>query len=222
MGYAPENTLKSIAKAIELGTHWIEIDVHHVDNHLIVIHDDRLERTTNGNGRVSDKTFAYLRILDAGEGEKIPTLDEVLDLTAQRVGLNIELKGPNTAEPVVRLIHERCGLEWDIDQFLVSSFNRNEIKKVKQLDHQIRVGALMCGFPFFNARFAEKLGAYSVHQCLRFINHKLVRDAHRRNLKVFVYTVNEPEDIERMIHMEIDGVFTNYPDRVLQYKEFNQ
>ncbi len=222
MGYAPENTLKSIAKAIELGAPWIEIDVHHIDNHLMVIHDKQLERTTNGLGKVSNQTFTYLRSLDAGEGEKIPTLNEVLDLINQRAGLNIELKGKDTAEAVVNLIQERCRQGWDIEQFLVSAFKRQEIIKVKQLDGRIRIGALICGFPFFNATFAEKLRAYSVHQCLRFINRRLIKDAHRRGLKVFVYTVNQTEDIEKMIDIGVDGLFSDYPDRVLHHKRFNE
>ncbi|MBN2029820.1 glycerophosphodiester phosphodiesterase [bacterium] len=221
-GYAPENTLKSIAKAIELGTPWIEIDVHLVDNHLVVIHDNQLKRTTNGIGKVSNKTFNYLRSLDAGEGEKIPTLNEVLDLIDRRAGLNIELKGTNTAEAVVNLIQERCSMGWNVQQFLVSAFKRHEIVKTKQLDDRIRTGALICGFPFFNAKFAQKLGAYSVHQCLRFINRKLVKDAHRRGLKVYVYTVNRPEDVEKMADMGVDGLFSDYPDRVMHHKRFNK
>ena len=72
MGYAPENTLKSLKKALELGASWVEGDVHYVDNNLIVMHDETLERTTNGKGYLADKTFSYLRSLDAGEGEKVP------------------------------------------------------------------------------------------------------------------------------------------------------
>ena len=215
MGYAPENTLKSVAKALELGTPWVEIDVYFVDNHLVVIHDDRLERTTNGTGHVTEKTFSYLRGLDAGDGEKIPTLEEVLDVIAKRAGINIELKGSNTAAPAVKTLQDKVSEQWDIEKFLVSSFNHHEIAMVKQLDNRIRIGALINGIPSNYAAFAQELGAYSVHQSLRFINDEFVRDAHRRGLKVFVYTVNSTEDIERMAALNVDGVFTNYPDRVL-------
>ena len=107
MGYAPENTLKSFALALELGASWVEADVHYVDDHLIVMHDERLERTTNGKGLLSEKSFNYLRKLDAGDGEKIPTLEELLDLIVGKAGINIELKGPGTAGPVIELIRER-------------------------------------------------------------------------------------------------------------------
>ena len=99
-GHAPENTLASVRKAIELGADWIEVDVYGVDGELVVFHDDRLERTTNGEGLLMGQSFDYLRSLDAGDGELIPTLAEVFDVAADRVGINVELKGPGTAEPV--------------------------------------------------------------------------------------------------------------------------
>ena len=121
MGYAPENTLKSLTKALELSADWVEVDVHYVDNHLIVMHDDRLERTTNGEGPLADKSYSYLRSLDAGEGERIPTLDEVLDVVWGKASINIELKGPGTAQPVMELLRKRISPAWGIENFLISS-----------------------------------------------------------------------------------------------------
>ena len=108
MGHVPENTLKSIQRALDIGVDYIEIDVYLVEDKLIVIHDDRLERTTDGEGYVVDKKLDYLRSLDAGEGQKIPLLEEVLDLINGRTGLNIELKGENTAVPVLNMINCLC------------------------------------------------------------------------------------------------------------------
>ncbi len=217
MGHAPENTLKSIAKALELGAPWVEVDVYPVEGHLVVIHDNRLERTTNGSGYVWEQTFSYLRTLDAGQGEKIPTLEEVLDLISERAGINIELKVSGTAAWVAKMIQDRIRTHWDVSNFLVSSFNHHEIAAVRQLDDRIRIGALISGLPLDYALFAQKLGAYSVHQSIEFVNREFIADAHDRNLKVFVYTVNHPEDITRMDAMGVDGVFTNYPDRVLSF-----
>jgi len=217
MGHAPENTLKSVAKALELGATWVEIDVHYVDGHLMVIHDSRLERTTNGSGRLSGRSFSDLRALDAGEGEKIPTLEEVLDLTAGRAGINIELKGSGTAAPVVRLIQDRLDRNWDPQKILVSCFRHRKIAEVKRLDSRIRTGALIAGPPLYCAAFAQKLGAYSVHQSIEHIRAELVADAHQRKLKVFVYTVDDLKELERMQTWGVDGVFTNYPDRVLNF-----
>lgn len=219
MGHAPENTLASVEKAIALGAPWVEIDVYHVDGHLMVIHDDRLERTTNGSGYVTGQSYAYLRSLDAGNGEKIPTLDEVFDLVGRRAGINVELKGPGTARPVMELIAERLRQGWSREEILISSFNHRELRIARTIDPGIRIGALIVGLPLANAAFASELGAYSVHPSLEFVDREFVEDAHARGLKVFVFTVNHPEDIARMAALGVDGVFTNYPGRVLRMAE---
>ena len=104
-GYEPENTLSSFERAIAMGCRWIELDVYQVEGELIVIHDSTLDRTTNGQGRVASQTLAYLRSLDAGNGQQIPTLTEVISAVDHRAGINIELKGKHTAAPVVALLH---------------------------------------------------------------------------------------------------------------------
>lgn len=219
MGYAPENTLASFEKALALQSPWVELDVFFVDGHLVVFHDDRLERTTNGTGYLFDKTFSYLRGLDAGGGQQIPTLEEVLDLIAGRAGVNIEIKDPAATAPVVKLIQKISGPQWDQSQFMVSSFFHSEIEKIKKLDNGILTGALIAGVPIRYAAFAQELGAYSVNQSRASLNNAFIRDAHRRGLKVFIYTVDNPEDIQRMQQMGVDGLFSNYPDRVLSYLE---
>jgi glycerophosphoryl diester phosphodiesterase len=92
-GHEPENTLAAAVKAVDLGAHWIEVDVYALKTELIVIHDDRIERTTNGAGYVMEKTLDYLQSLDAGKGQRIPTLREVFDAVDRRSGINVELKG---------------------------------------------------------------------------------------------------------------------------------
>jgi glycerophosphoryl diester phosphodiesterase len=215
MGHAPENTLASFEKAIELGTPCVEVDVYYVDGNLVAFHDDRLERTTNGTGYLLDRDFAYLRSLDAGGGERIPTLGEVFETVGLRAGVNIELKGPSTARPVVELISALRKGGWRDDLILVSSFNHRELEEVRRIDPQIRLGALMVGLPVDDAAFAAALGAYSVHLSLDFIDRRFVDDAHSRGLRVFVFTVNHPDDISKMEGLGVDGVFTNYPERVL-------
>jgi len=215
MGHAPENTLLSFKKALELGTPCVETDVYYVDNHLMVFHDDRLDRTTNGSGYLMDHSFDALRSLDAGNGERIPTLNEVFETIDRRAGVNIELKGSGTAQPVADLIATLRQLGWRDELILVSSFNHRELETVRQIDPHIRIGVLMVGLPVDDAAFAAELGAYSVHLSLEFIDRRFVADAHLRGLRVFVFTVNHPEDIERMEGLGVDGVFTNYPERVL-------
>jgi glycerophosphoryl diester phosphodiesterase len=215
-GYAPENTLGSLAKAMEMGAGWVEVDVYYVDHHLVVIHDETLERTTNGKGFLRDKSFAYLRGLDAGDGEKIPTLEEVLDLVWEKAGINIELKGTGTARPVMELLRNKITPGWGIENFLVSSFNNQFLYEIRKLDEVIRIGLLLDGIPENFKKTAEELRAYSINQRISFVNRDFVMDAHSHGFRVFVYTVNTPRDIKRMKKLGVDGVFTDYPDRVLK------
>jgi len=219
MGHAPENTLASFQKALELGTPCVELDVYYVDGKLMVFHDDRLERTTNGSGYLLDQNFDYLRSLDAGNGEKIPTLREVFEAIDLRAGVNIELKGPDTARPVVEFISALRKHGWNDDLILVSSFNHRKLAEVRRIDSRIRLGAMIVGLPVDNAAFAAVLGAYSVHLSLEFIDRRFVDNAHSRGLRVFVFTVNHPDDICKMEKLGVDGVFTNYPERVLRHQK---
>ena len=215
MGHAPENTLSSIRKALELGVPCIEVDVYIVDEHLVVFHDDRLDRTTDAEGYLYEQSFEYLRTLDGGEGERIPTLEEVCDAIDSNACLNIELKGPGTAAPVVTLISEYVEKGWHKETFLVSSFNHRELLEVKRLDEDIKLGALIRALPVDDAKFAQDLGAFSVNPALDFFDQRFVDDAHSRGLKVYVYTVNHPDDINRMYRLGVDGVFSSFPERVL-------
>jgi glycerophosphoryl diester phosphodiesterase len=214
MGHEPENTLLSIKKAMSLGADWVEIDVYNVENNLVVIHDRSLSRTTNGNGYTEEQTFAYLRSLDAGKGEQIPTLQEVFDTVNRQAVINIELKGFNTAKLVVDLIQQYIQRGWLYENFLVSSFNHYELKQVKDNCPQINIGTLIYGLPFGYLEIAKKLKAIAIIPALDFVSEELIISAHQQGLQVFVYTVNEPDDLSRMRELQVDGVFTNYPERV--------
>jgi glycerophosphoryl diester phosphodiesterase len=212
-GHEPENTLRSIRRALELGAHGVEIDVRLVDGELIVFHDAKLERTTNGRGPIARKRFADLRALDAGKGERIPTLREVFETVNRRGFINIELKGRRTAGPVETLIREfieRHG--WSYEDFLVSSFQHGELRAI--MDRQIRIGLLLTRPSRLYSVSARRVRAWSVQPALRYVSARFVEDAHRRGYRVFVYTVNEPSSLERMRALGVDGVFTDFPERV--------
>jgi glycerophosphoryl diester phosphodiesterase len=214
-GHEPENTIRSVRKALELGAGGIEVDGYFADGQLVVIHDDTLNRTTNGHGRVMKKTFTYLRSLDAGLGERIPTLAEIFDAVNRRAVINVELKGAQTAAPVAMLIAEYVNRRgWRYEDFLVSSFDHPRIREVKQLCPKIRIGALFSKTPRGLAKSAESLGAWSLHASKRCVTPALVADAHRRGLKIFAFTVNKPKDIARMKMLGVDGVFSDFPERV--------
>src|SRR5882762_9142732 len=147
-GHEPENTVRSVRRALELGADGIEVDVYLADGQLVVIHDDTLERTTNGHGRVMEKSFDYLRTLDAGLGEKIPTLAEIFDAVNRRGVVNVELKGPHTAAPVVGLIVEYVNQRgWSQDDFLVSSFDHAQLREAKVLCPKLRLAPLITKVP---------------------------------------------------------------------------
>lgn len=215
MGHEPENTLLSIRKALALGVDAIEIDVYNVENNLVVIHDHSLSRTTNGIGYIEEQSFAYLRSLDAGKGERIPTLKEVLDTVNRQVIVNIELKGSNTANLVVSLIQEYIRQGWSLADFVVSSFNHYELNQVKVIEPGIKIGILIYGLPWGYLTIAQQLRADIVIANFNFVTPELITSVQQQNLLAWVYTVNRPEDIRRMRKLKVDGIFTNYPERVV-------
>ena len=218
-GHAPENTLLSIDTGIRLGAEMIEFDVQCCEGELVVIHDPRLERTTNGQGRVEECRLDYLRSLDAGQGQQIPTLREVLDLVEARVSLNIEIKSAGgTATSVATALREALADGWNASQFLVSSFHLPELYEFKQLAPEIPIAALVCGVPLDWAGCAVELGAQALNVSAEFADTRLLHDAHARGLKMYVYTVNHPDDIRRFRDAGFDGVFSDYPDRVLSIR----
>ena len=212
-GYEPENTLASFKKALDLGVDMIELDVHVLaSGELVVIHDHMVNRTTNGTGYLTDFTFEDLRALDAGNGQQVPTLSEVIDLVDRQIPINIELKGHGTAKPVAALLDGYLARGWSSEDFLISSFNHVELAEFHKLHPTIKLGALLSTIPVDYAAFAENLGAYSMNPDAGCICAELVEDAHNRGLKVFVHTVNEQSEIERMRSLHVDGIFTNFPD----------
>jgi glycerophosphoryl diester phosphodiesterase len=218
-GLEPENTLVSFKRALELDVDMIELDVYALPSgEVVVIHDDKVDRTTDGTGYVMDIPFDELRDLDAGKGEKIPLLTEVLDLVDKRVPVNIELKGLGTAVKVAEIIKlYKQNHDWTDEHFFVSSFNHVELQHFHHLVPTVKIGALVGHIPVDYAAFAENLGAFSANLNAEFITKEFVDDAHRRNLKVFVYTVNDEEEFQRMQHLDVDGIFTNYPDQARTY-----
>ncbi len=234
MGYEPENTLRSFEKAIELGADIIELDVHLCKSgELVVIHDEKVNRTTNGRGLIADMALAELKKLDAGNGQIIPTLEDVVDFVGswrgtrakpglcKRVAINIELKGAGTALPVASVLYKLYRSGWKEDQFLVSSFSIDELQQFRNTDSVSRVGLILDKsiFGIWGSKInifdlALTLKCYSIHPSVRLTTPKLVREAHSNGLKVFVWTANSSADIRRLIKMGVDGIFSNFPDRL--------
>ncbi len=212
-GLAPENTLASFQLALDLGADALELDVYRVENELIVLHDETLDRTTNGRGRVGNCTLAELRQLDAGNGEKIPLLTEVFSLISPEIGLNIELKGENTAKPLSRLLSN-----YPQHDVLVSSFNLPELARFRELDHKTPVA------PVFNKphrkmlEIAQNLSAWSIHLSRRMMNEEVCNLVRHAGFEVLVWTVNEVEEGLSFREMGAKGIFTDFPDRLARVK----
>ncbi len=216
MGYAPENTLLSFKKAIELNVDMIEMDVFRCKTgELIIIHDFTLDRTTNGSGYVWDLTYEEIRSFETEKGQKIPRLEEVLDVL-NNIKINLELKGENTAEHVFEIItrYVKHG-KWKYEDFFISSFNHyllQEFLLFKKDTPGISICPLIQGIPIGLAEFAEKLDAYSINISNEFVNKDIVIDAHQRGMKIFTFVVNDSKELSRMRSLGVDGIFTDYPD----------
>jgi len=213
-GYFPENTLLSINKAIELGADWVEIDVRWLDGEIIVFHDADVDRTTDGSGLLQNYSYKELKQLDAGGGENVPTLKDVIQEINGRVGLIIELKSLAVAKPVADLLRQLSDNDWKNKKLIVSSFNMGALKQVFELSPNIQLGVLVKQNIKTGFDWAAKLKAHSLHVSLTFISREIVEKAHFLGLKVYVYTVNELNDIKQMRKINIDGIFCDYPDRV--------
>lgn len=217
MGLEPENTLRSFDKALKLGVNGVEFDVQNIHGELLVFHDESLERTTNGKGKLLNHSVEALRKLDAGKGEQIPTLAEVVELIGDQAFINIELKGLDTASLVMDLVKLLDKKRFKKEQFIISSYLFSELYLVHELDPEIQIGVIADDQPLIALDFADEVDAYSFHPSYSILDDQLVDDAHNAGMKVYVHTVNDLDKIDQARLMKVDGVFTDYPDRVLAY-----
>jgi glycerophosphoryl diester phosphodiesterase len=220
-GHRPENTLPAYELAVELGADMIEVDLHRTrDGAIVVTHDEDL-RGLGGAGEIADATLAEVRALDAGGGERIPTLDELLDGFGARIALNLEIKRGVRAE--------YGGIEEDalaalegrglLERTLFSSFYDPVLARLRARSPRARTGLLISRkFPNEWPARARRLGAEALHPELAIVTPELVRAAHGEGLAVHVYTVDAPADLERMLELGVDGIFTNYPERLTRLR----
>jgi len=208
-GEEPENTLRSFRKAIQVGVDGVECDVHlSRDGYPLVIHDPTLERTTNGKGKVADHTLEELRKLDAGKGEKIPLLDEVLDIVKGKAFLVIEVKDAKATEKVIQKVKEKnMDEEVFIASFHIQVVKLSPFKKI----------FLSAQDPEYSLNIAEELKADFLGLHYSLINLSVVKKAHGKGIKILAWTVNEEEDILNMLKIETDAIATDYPVRVLTF-----
>ena len=208
----PENTLLSIKRAISDGASMIEVDVRLAGGEILVIHDDTVDRTTDGSGSVYEMSFAELRELDAGKGETIPTLSEVMDLTLPALPLNIEIKDRTVTAAVID--HLSSLPELDPRSVLISSFHEEATTEVRAKLPQLPIGILAHGRsdaidPMF--ALAEELGAFSVHPHVDSVSAELVERAHRIGYQVLPYTARTEPQLRHLLECNADGCFADDP-----------
>jgi len=214
--HVAENTVESIQKALEIGVDMIEIDVHKcASGELWVIHDFTLDRTTDGSGEIAKKSAEELKKLKVEGQFKIPLLTQVLDLIEGKCSINIELKGLNTAAPVCKLISEKISLgNWNYSDFIVSSFQKNELFEVRKNDDHVPIAILSKASVPEAIELGKRLNASAIHPSLGIITRDNTKLSQENGFKVNVWTVNEREDIRRMIDFGVDGIISDYPNRL--------
>ncbi len=211
-GTYPENTHSAIKAAIEIGVDGIEVDVQSTSDDYAIIHDVWLDRTTTGQGKVSNFPLSEIQLLDAGNGEYVPSLQQLLTWVNDKTIINLELKNTKNLSDFAKLLESNLAKGIISEHnLLVSSFDHHQLKWIKHYFPWLKIGALTASIPLDYAKFASQLNAYSVHVDKSFVNRDFVKDAHLRGLKIYAYTVDKFQDIEEMQHIGIDGIFTNYP-----------
>jgi glycerophosphoryl diester phosphodiesterase len=217
-GYAPENTLSAMKVAIEMGAEYSELDVQETaDGVIILLHDSSLKKTSGVDKNIWEVKYAYLKGLDVGswfsidyKNEPIPTLEEVISLVNGKMKLNIELKANGhekmLAERALKVVTDNNFL----DQVVFTSFKFDEIRKIRKLNKDAKVGYIFGRLPEDVDVFSEDVDLLSVN--IKTVDAEFMKRAKASGKEVAVWTVNKPEDMKRMIELGVDDIITNYPD----------
>lgn len=205
-GHLPENTLASFEKAIALGVDMIELDVWlSADKIPIVIHDKTIDRTTSKTGLVTDYSAKELQHLG------IPTLRDVFELVDNRCEINVEIKTFSATQAVLNLIARST---FEQSKILISSFDWNALQGVRFHDEDIRIGVLTETDLELAMAFAKFIKAEAIHPYYHLLTAENVKKIKEKGFKVFPWTINEPEDITFVKSLEVDGIITDFPERL--------
>ncbi len=222
---APENTLVAFSRAMEMGANMIELDLHATrDGHVVVIHDNDLRHTTNLRGKVSEMTLEGLRKADAGKGERVPTLQETLELTRGKIQLYLEIKDRKAAAETVRMVRD-YGVK---DEVLLASFDLPLMKKLGDEISDIEIGLILGNTtlnPFVRWREAFPEIAFKNYNyqtlCMqvKLCSARLARNIKAQGKKLYVWTANSEHEYQAMIERGVDGICTDTPDRLRKFLE---
>jgi len=217
-GHIAENTLPSIQKALDLGVDGVEIDIFRcASGELVVFHDTTLDALTDTQGYIEQFSLDSLRKVNVLGGYQIPTLEEVLDLIDGKIFLNIELKGGQTALLTHELLQDyfkKPKSTWSPDKILISSFNWEELKQFYKVNSEIPIAILTEDDPLDAIPIGKQLKAVAINPDYKTLNHSLVQKLKQEGFAVYPWTVNESEAIEEMKKLRVDGIITDYPERI--------
>ena len=215
MGNAPENTVLSVQKALALGVDGIEIDVFRCQSgEIVVFHDKKLNKLTNGKGKIEQKTWAQLQELEVMGSEPIPVLKEIIQLINGRVRLNIELKGKNTSKGVFNIMQTAIESgRWKINQLYVSSFDWEELREFRKLTNQFGIAVLTDNNPLNAIPIAHELKAFAINPNHKKLTQDMIKQIHREGFEVLTWTVNEPTRIKELTSWGVDAIISDFPDR---------
>lgn len=209
----PENTLKAFKKAIELRADYIEFDTHKTkDNEIVIIHDADTIRTSGTPGVIKDMTLLELKELDVGQGEKIPTLKELIEIARGKIGLQIEIKAEGIVEDLPKILKKN---ELHMSS-IISSFSFEELLKLKKIEPTLKLGYLLpepIQRPKLIKRLTQKAidnNFYAIHPHFNAVNKDFVQFAHENNLKINVWTVNDKDIMKNLIELGVDGIITDF------------
>lgn len=215
----PENTLRSFARALAVGVAAVELDVQLTkDGRLAVIHDETLDRTTNGRGPVQAFTLAELKRLDAGRGEPVPSLEEVFELVQGKAHLVVELKQPEAAGALLDFFEERRAFEFAT----IISFWHPAVKALKKAESRLSTGILMVGCPVDPVGLARAADADALILQYAYVTPELVAAAHENGLLVYVWNIDDTNTLKPYLSMNLDAICTNRPQEIINYLKVSE
>ncbi|WP_306349987.1 glycerophosphodiester phosphodiesterase [Flavobacterium sp. '19STA2R22 D10 B1'] len=215
-GHEPENTIISFQKALDSQVDAIELDVHICKTgELVVIHDFTVDRTTDGSGEVHRMSLKEIKALRIDGKYEVPTLEEVFELVGQTCVINVELKGRHTALRVSEIIEKYVNAKgWNYNSFLVSSFQREELEKMSSINPNVALGVLTQASVSQALKWAKEFSAQAIHPHYSLLTPDNVANAQKKGYKVYTWTVNEMEDITRIKSYGVDGIISDYPEKL--------
>ena len=218
MGHVLENTIESVQKAIELNVDGIEIDVFKSKTgELVVYHDPFLSRLSNSNAFIEQISLDSIKKIELIGGYFIPTLKEIVDIIPEKIFLNIELKGQDTAFETNKIIINYLNTyNFPVSKFIISSFRWDELKKIRSFNKDIPIAILVDSLHKIDdaIKLAKQINAVALNPNKEFITKEIVNKIQSKNIKVYPYTINTPRNIRKMRSMGVDAIITDYPERI--------